>query len=104
MFQGLEASADYHLLARSSFICSSVCFRSLHIRCCLTGGGGLKPVMNRMRSLVGRVLNWGIDAAPFIKGDFNGESKTVKTAIKGEDSSRVLTGGPNSAFQTNLKI
>lgn len=50
------------------------------------------------------VLNWCIDAASIINADFNWETKRVKPAIRGEDSSSILTGEPNSAFRTNLKI
>lgn len=57
-----------------------------------------------MRSPVRSVSNCHIDATPFINGDFNWESKRVKTAIRGEDSLSVLTGVPNSAFRTNSKV
>lgn len=62
------------------------------------------PKMDGMRSPLRRVLSRRIDAAPFINGDFNWESKRVQTAIRGEDSLSVLTGVPNSAFRTNSKV
>lgn len=111
MFQGLEASMDNYLLARSVLVLfvqvCVLCPRPLVAafltrKTCL--GRGLLPKRDEINRPVRSILSWCIDAASIINADFNWETKRVKPAIRGEDLSSTLTGEPNSAFRTNLKI